>query len=254
MTKPIAMHMVSVWGAADRDLPGTLEKVAGMGYLGIELVGLHGATPKDFRAQVDALDLEVIGGSLPFLDDEKELEKYYNDTRDVGCKMVMTHLEEKHFSSPEAVEKAADLCNRFAASIEPEGMELVYHNHGWECTPRSDGTVPLIELASHLDDRVSLVPDVYWIAVGGIDVADTLKELGARVKRVHLKDGPINATDPMTAVGDGKMDIPAAVAAVPQVDWHVAELDVYDGDPIEAMAKSYDYLTANGLSHGRDQA
>jgi sugar phosphate isomerase/epimerase len=253
MAKPIAVHMVSVWGDADRDLSGTLERIAEMGYLGIELVGLHGATPDEFRAKVDALDLEVIGGSLPFLDDEKELEKYYNATRDVGCKLVMTHLEEKHFASPESVAKAADLCNRFAATIQPEGMELVYHNHWWECTPRGDGTLPLVEFASQLDESISLVPDVYWVAVGGVDVADTLRELGGRVKRLHLKDGPINETDPMTAVGSGKVDIPAAVAAAPQADWHVAELDTYDGDPLEAIAQSYDYLTGNGLSRGRDR-
>lgn len=243
--------MVTVWGEADRDLPGTLGRIAAMGYLGIEIVGLHNATPEEFTTHTEALDLEIIGGSMPFLDEEDKLDQYYSDTRDVGAKYVMGHLEDKHFSSPDAVAAAADLCNQFAAKIQPDGVKLMYHNHWWECTPRDDGTIPLVELASNLDSEIGLIVDVYWVATAGIDVGDTLKELGPRVKRLHLKDGPVNTTDAMTAVGDGKVDIAAAVAAAPQVDWHVTELDRCDTDPIEALAKSYEYLTEHGLSRGR---
>jgi sugar phosphate isomerase/epimerase len=112
-----------------------------------------------------------------------------------------------------------------------------------------------MEFAAQLDG-VGILADIYWVAAGGIDLPGTLTELGPQVRRLHVKDGhlkpgPIDITEPMTAVGDGKVDIAGAIAAAPQVDWHVAELDEYDGDPFEALSRSYDFLVGKGLSRGR---
>ena len=54
----------------------------------------------------------------------------------------------------------------------------------------------------------------------------------------------------MLAVGDGKVDVPAALAASDSVEWHIVELDRYDGDMWDAVQRSYDYLVGNGLSEG----
>ncbi|HEU4600152.1 MAG TPA: sugar phosphate isomerase/epimerase [Solirubrobacterales bacterium] len=257
MSTQIAAEMYTVRDAADADLAATLERIAEIGYLGVELVGLHGATPAEFRAHLDRLELELIGMVLPF-PDEAEFEEYHGFAVELGCASGIIMLEDRDFATPEAVARTAERCNDFAARVRPDGIELLYHNHWWETMPREDGTVPLVEFAALLEPGVGLVADIYWVAAGGIDVAATLTELGSKVRRVHVKDGylkqPVDPTEPMTAVGDGKVDIAAALAAAPQADWHVAELDEYDGDPLEALEKSYRYLVAAGLSHGRKPA
>ncbi|MFN8215324.1 MAG: sugar phosphate isomerase/epimerase [Solirubrobacterales bacterium] len=255
MRAPIAVEIYTVRDAADRDFAAALERIAAIGYLGVELVGLHGMKPANFLAEIERLDLEVIGATVAGPDEEEELEKYYGEAVEVGVSVVHTMMDEQHFQTPDAVRRAAELCNRFGARARGDGVELLYHNHWWETTPRADGSVPLLELAAELDG-VGILADVYWVAAGGIDVAATLEELGPKVRRLHVKDGhlkpgPVDITEPMTAVGDGRVDIPAAIAAAPQVDWHVVELDEYDGDPFDALERSYGYLTGNGLSRGR---
>jgi sugar phosphate isomerase/epimerase len=254
MSTPIAAEMYTVRDAADRDLAATLERIAEIGYLGVELVGLHGATAEEFSSHAGRLGLEVIGTVLPF-PDEPEFEQYHRDAVELGSATGIIMLGEEDFVTPEAVATTAERCNEFAARVHPDGIELLYHNHWWETTPREDGTVPLFEFAARLEPGVGLVADIYWVAAGGIDVGDTLTELGSKVRRLHLKDGhlklPVDLSEPMTAVGDGKVDIAAAVAAAPQADWHVTELDEYDGDPLDAIERSYRYLVAAGLSHGR---
>ncbi|HET7120510.1 MAG TPA: sugar phosphate isomerase/epimerase [Solirubrobacterales bacterium] len=257
MSTPIAAEMYTVRDAADADLAGTLERIAEMGYLGVELVGLHGASSKDFLAHVERLELAVIGAVLPF-PGEPESEQCHREAVELGCATGIIMLEEEDFATPEAVARTAERCNDFAARVRPDGIELLYHNHWWETTPREDGTVPLVEFAALLEPEVGLVADIYWVAAGGIDLAATLTELGSKVRRLHVKDGhlrlPVDPTEPMTAVGDGKVDIAAALAAAPQADWHVAELDEYDGDPLDALEQSYRYLVGGGFSHGRKPA
>jgi sugar phosphate isomerase/epimerase len=255
MPTPIAAEIYTVRDAADRDFAVTLERIAAMGYLGVELVGLHGMSPEEFLAQLQRLDLAVVGASLAGPDEVEELERYYGEAVAVGAPVAHTMMDEKHFESAEAVKRAAELCNRLGARAKGDGIELLYHNHWWETTPRADGSVPLFEFAAELDG-VGILADIYWVAAGGLDLRATLIELGPLVRRLHVKDGhlkpgPIDITDPMTAVGDGKVDIAGAIAAAPQVDWHVTELDEFDGDPFLALERSYDYLTGHGLSRGR---
>jgi sugar phosphate isomerase/epimerase len=254
-TVPIAAEIYTVRHAAERDFAGALERIAAMGYLGVELDGLYGTPPRDLLAQLENLDLELIGASLPGPDEGEMLEQCYDTVVTVGAKVALTMMGERHFESPEAVKRAAELCNQLGSRTAGDGIELLYHNHWWEATPRADGTVPLFEFAAQLDG-VGILADIYWVAAGGIDLAATLRELGPKVRRLHVKDGhlrpgPVDITEAMTAVGDGKVDISGALAAAPQVDWHVTELDEYDGDPFEALARSYHYLVAQGLSRGR---
>jgi hypothetical protein len=56
----------------------------------------------------------------------------------------------------------------------------------------------------------------------------------------------------MTAVGDGRVDIPGVVAAGSgRTEWMIVELDRCSTDMVEAVEKSYQYLTDNGLARGR---
>ena len=78
--------------------------------------------------------------------------------------------------------------------------------------------------------------DVYWARVGGVDPADLVAALGDRARRIHVKDGPAtDAAQPMVAVGEGALDIPAVLAAAKHSEWHVVELDECDTDLFEAV-------------------
>ncbi|HET9348700.1 MAG TPA: sugar phosphate isomerase/epimerase, partial [Arthrobacter sp.] len=91
--------------------------------------------------------------------------------------------------------------------------------------------------------------DTYWAAVGGQNPAELLSRLGDRVRFIHIKDGPVTA-DPsgQLAVGDGKMPIWDVLDAARSVEAAVVELDDFQGDMFEAVADSYNYLTAGKAS------
>jgi sugar phosphate isomerase/epimerase len=64
-----------------------------------------------------------------------------------------------------------------------------------------------------------------------------------RAPLLHLKDGPADDPKaPMTALGDGAMDLPAILAAS-HASWHIVELDRCAGDMWRAIEDSFHYLT-----------
>ena len=131
-------------------------------------------------------------------------------------------------------------------------MMLGYHNHDFEFVP-VDGRTGYDFFVEALDPSVVLEIDIYWAQTGGADPAALIKSLGPRVRLLHVKDGPCapsSQPDPMVAVGDGKVDVPAALAANDAVEWHIVELDRFDGDMWDAVERSYSYLVGNGLSVG----
>jgi hypothetical protein len=56
----------------------------------------------------------------------------------------------------------------------------------------------------------------------------------------------------MVAVGSGKVDYKQIIPSVQNTaHWLIVELDRTDGDMIEAVRGSYQYLVGEGLAHGR---
>ena len=261
MEASIALQLHSVREEAAQDLSNVLERVAQIGYLGVELGsvgGLFGMTPKDFRRRLDELGLSLIGSSLP---GDRDLSEFLDEQQALGNDVLFTSLLPEHVASRQAFARAAERLNETGEIVRRRGVTLLYHNHSWDVRPASeDGWVPFWTLLELLDPQIGLEPDIYWMKGAGQDPAETLARLGARVRRLHIKDGPGTAcdwpnepawVDPQVAVGSGALDIPAALAAAPQADWHVIEFDACATDIFEALEGSYRYLTESGLSKGR---
>jgi sugar phosphate isomerase/epimerase len=78
-----------------------------------------------------------------------------------------------------------------------------------------------------------------------------IRQLGARVPLLHIKDGPAVLGEPMTAVGQGTLDFhEIAAAAQNYAEWFIVELDECATNMMDAVAQSYAYLTREGLARG----
>jgi sugar phosphate isomerase/epimerase len=96
--------------------------------------------------------------------------------------------------------------------------------------------------------------DVYWAAnFGAVDVPAVLARHAARVPVLHIKDGPLVRGEPHTAVGAGKMDIPAVIHAADEnvLEWLVVELDECATDMTQAVRESCKYLVGEGFARGK---
>lgn len=254
LAPPLAVQLYSLREEAEQDMGAVLERVAAIGYLGVEVLWLHGMPAAEFCSRLDDLNLELVGKHV-ILDTERDLEAAVAelDTQlEIGNRTMLASLDQAQCESIDVLHQAIDRFNRLSEAVHDRGMRFGYHNHWYEFSQSFGGEAVWSTLLDRLDPRVFIEADVYWIQVGGADLRTTLDDLGSRLRLLHLKDGPCNTSDPMTAVGSGKVDIGAAVAAAPQVEWHVTELDEFDGDMFQAVEDSYRYLVESGLSRGRN--
>ena len=102
--------------------------------------------------------------------------------------------------------------------------------------------------------KVGFEIDVFWLSIAGEDPAKTIRDLGPRVRLLHLKDkakGTANSfqegqvkPEAFAEVGSGVVDFPGVLAAgqAAGVAHAFVEQDQTPGDPLESLKKSYGYL------------
>lgn len=251
MAKPIALQLYTVREACQQDFPATLRKVAEIGYKGVEFAGLHGMSAAEVKKLIDDLGLEVAGSHSP-LPNNDNIKEIVEQERTLGATKIVSGYGPDQFKKADDIKWCADQFNQAVEVLKPTGIQLGYHNHWWEFN-KIDGKLGL-DLFLEQAPNVFSELDVYWAATGGTDPAEYLKKLGNRAKLLHIKDGPAVEGEPHTAVGSGKVDIPAVIAQGGNADYLIVELDACATDMMEAVEKSYHYLVGNGLAEGNKPA
>ncbi|MCY4070256.1 MAG: sugar phosphate isomerase/epimerase [Chloroflexi bacterium] len=249
--KPVALQLYSLRDALEKDFEGIVRSVAAMGYVGVEP---YGGMPGGLKLAADLfqeLELEVCNSHVPF-PDEANLESALAEAEAFGLSRVaVAYLPETEFATLDAVKRVCERLNRASETMGASKVTLGYHNHWWEYK-ELEGRATLDVMLSELDEDVFLEIDTYWAQVGGLDAVEVVKQAGERAPLIHLKDGSLSLDDNMTAVGYGKMSVPEIVdAAAETAEWHIVEIDRCDGDMLQAVHDSYNYLTSNKLVRGK---
>ncbi|MEN6371788.1 MAG: sugar phosphate isomerase/epimerase [Armatimonadota bacterium] len=247
--KPISIQLYTVRDAAAQDFPGTLKKIAEIGYKGVEFAGLHGHKPSEIAMLVQDLGLQV-SSSHTALPTKENLTELLDVELALGNKRVISGFGPDRFTSVDACKKAAEEFNTACELVKPYGLTYGMHNH-WAEFASVDGKRVYDILMEEAPEMFSEL-DVYWAAYGKSDPVQVINEYKSRMPILHIKDGTLKENAPHLAVGDGVLDILAIIgAADPNVlDWLIVELDSFDGDMLDAVKKSYDYLTSSGLAEG----
>ena len=250
MTIPIALQLYTVRDLLAQDFEGTIRKVAEMGYVGVETANMFGGSPVSAARLFGELGLTVSGAHSPMpLGDQK---KEVIDTMGaLQCnRLIVPGQPPEKYKSLDGIKSICDSLNEGAAVARANGIQLGYHNHWFEYEP-VENRIPVDVMLEHLDPDVFFEVDVYWVQTAGQDPAQVVRRLGSRAPLLHVKDGPCQIEAPMTALGEGVVDIPGVVAAgAGSTEWLVVELDRCDTDALEAVRKSYQFLVGKGLGRG----
>jgi sugar phosphate isomerase/epimerase len=244
---PLSVQLYTLRELLAEDLPGTLDRLAGLGLAHVEPFRLT-----EYAAQLGPA-LAASGLTAPTAHQHVvgtgAEEEIFATAAALGVGTVFDpRIDRERFESADGVAAVADDLNAAAAVAAKHGVRLGYHNHAQELEIVLNGTPALEVLAGHLDESVVLEVDTYWAAVGGQDPVTLLKRLGERVTAVHVKDGPATP-DPadQVPVGRGGLPVREILAAAPDA-LRVVELDDTRGDRFQAVADSVAWLRAEGLA------
>lgn len=240
-----ALQLYTVRDAISRDLPGTIRRVAEIGFSQVEPYNFV-ATAKELGAALRENGLTAPSGHAPLLSQDQD--GIFAAARELGIRTVIEpYIPAERWQDAEAIKATAAALNAAARKGTEYGVRVGYHNHAWELESIIDGRTALEYFTELLDPEPVLEVDTYWVAVGGQDPVDILARLGDRVKFIHIKDGPLTAdTKAQQPAGQGKVPVMDVIAAAQSLEVGVVEFDDYAGDVFEGITESLSFLTASG--------
>ena len=250
MPAPIALQLYTLREAAAVDFEATVRKVADIGYIGVEPAGFPGTTVEAGKRLFDDLGLQVCSAHLPLPIGDKQQESL-DTAAALGVTRVVAGQGPDQFTTQDQIKASCDKFNEASANCAEKGMAFTIHNHWWEFL-EVDGKLVYQHMLEHLVPEVLFQIDAYWVQTAGPDPAAVIAELGPRAPLIHLKDGPCTRKDDMQALGEGITDFRRIIdAGGSNVDWWIVELDRCGTDMVEAVEKSYTFLTEKGYARGR---
>ena len=233
------------------DLRGTLERVRGIGLEYVELAGLYGKSPEEWRDLLGELGLKASGSHVGLEAFETDEAAALAEAKLFGDPFVIV----PYVSADGFKAQAAELKERMrkvSGALKANGMSLLYHNHDHEMEMQNGRTL-LEDLFDGLDPQaVGAELDVAWVKIGGQDPVAYMRTLGPYLRLLHLKDFSGSGEGrKWVPAGQGEVDFDAVLPLARElgIEYGAIELDNSPDMPaIEAVAQSYEFFKSKGLS------
>ncbi len=248
---PISLQMYTVRDDAAADFKGTLEKVAKIGYHGVELAGNGGLEANDLKALLNDLGLKISGAHEGLERLESEFGKVVEYHQALGTEfLIIPYLAEERRKNAEGWVKAAADMAEVGRRLKVEGLKLCYHNHSFEFQSFG-GQYGLDILYSNAPtDALQAELDTYWIKHGGEDPVAYINKYANRLPLVHVKDMEPGEGKAFAEVGEGILDIKGIFAAAQAAGskWMIVEQDTCKRPPLESVKISLDNIREMNLA------
>lgn len=278
MSIAFGLQLYSVRDELKRDFPGTLQKIAEIGYRNLELSIQHvenglekggNIRASELRKLLEKHDLNVVSTHVEPLE-KADLDEVIAYNREIGSAAVVCPIMTFKNNKQHVIEYAETL-NRYGEKLRRNGLDFYFHNHFNEFQIFEGQTV-LELLLEHTDkDFVKFEFDTYWALRGGVDPVAYLSKLGDRCDIIHQKDipssvKPINLfeifdhaeeltmermfnevkVEDFAEIGEGVMDIKSILDAVREagtVKYVFVEQDYTLKNQLDSVAISYNNLS-----------
>jgi len=256
--KALGVQLYTIRDAVSKDLEGSLEKLAGLGYKNLEIYGYNGTffgkTAKEFKAILDKAGLQVISshhgtgiankgqGSMAM-----GWEKTVEDIHSLGAKYMACAYLAPNERTTEIYTSLPDLLSKAGEVTKKAGIQFAYHNHDFEFEKYADTLAYDHLLKNTSADLVQFELDLYWISKAGYDAVTYFEKYPGRFPLWHVKDMEANSKD-ITEVGNGTIDFDKIFAASKKagLEYWFIEQDVSKRDIFESIKMSRDYVNKKG--------
>lgn len=241
----VALQLYSIRELTEKDFLGSLEKVAQIGYDGVEFAGYFNTSAKQLKRVLDDVGLKAAGthtGVDIILNNTAAVIEY---NLEIGNKYIICpSLPEHMTNSAEAFKRTADLFNQVGLKCNENGIQFGYHNHDYEFKV-FDGDYGLNILFKNTEpDLVHFELDTYWVEYSGLKSTDIIEKFKERCSILHIKDMKSREQRLNTEIGKGHIDWKPIVQAGKKyhVDWFTVEQEEFDIPVLQSIQESLQYL------------
>ena len=251
------LYSVHPFTQTEADFDSTVKKIAGMGYLYVQVSGIGDIAADAVRKVCDRHGVRII---ITHTDPERILndtEAVIEDHGIMGAGYVgIGGIPDRYRGGLLSLNKFIDDYTPAAQKTRDAGMRLMYHNHNYEFLAY-DGKLIIDRIAEGFPkELLGFTLDTYWVQAGGGDPAHYLKKFAGRVDTIHFKDMKM-FMDPdgdiiqiNSEVLDGNLNWPAIFGACAEAGVEYAFIeqdDEYMTDPFNSLKISYDNLVRRGI-------
>jgi sugar phosphate isomerase/epimerase len=257
--KYIGLQLYTVRNAMAKDVPGTLAKVAQIGYTSVEASygdgKYYGLAPQAFAALLKQNGL-IMPSCHYRLGEEgtaegtilKGWDKAVQDAASVGQKyMVCSWLSPAERGKLDHYKKIAEDFNKAGETCKKAGIQLCYHNHDFEFI-QEDGKYPYEALLENTDKNlVKMEIDLYWLTKANQDPIALIEKHPGRFPLWHTKDMDKTEKRMFTEVGNGIIDFKKIFTHANKagLKYFFVEQDICPGDPFDSITQSITYIKKN---------
>ncbi|WP_199120163.1 sugar phosphate isomerase/epimerase [Pedobacter sp. ASV28] len=258
----IGLQLYTLRDIIGKDVKGVIEKVAKAGYKEVETYSyapkgsFWGLTPKAFKSLLDANGLYAPSGHFSFenyitsgnLDD---IKAYIEASNILGSKYVVAPwLSENLRKTADDYKKVAERLNVAGELCIKSGINVAYHNHGFEFDKHGDTTGFDLLLGGTDPNLVYYELDLYWAVYAGHAPIEIFKKSPHRFKMWHVKDMDKTNRNWNTEIGKGSIDFKsifekASLSGVKHI--YVEQETNYKPNYIESIGESANYIKNNLL-------
>ncbi|TLS38689.1 sugar phosphate isomerase/epimerase family protein [Pseudalkalibacillus caeni] len=242
---PVGLQMYTLRKESEQDFVGTLEKVASLGYQGVEFAGYYGLSADELKDVLHKLGLQAASSHVPLTVLEKELDQTIDYQKKIGSNHIVCPFLPPERRSKEDYYNLINILNKAGQKCAEEGITFSYHNHDFELHPFDDGQKPLELLLKETNpDWVKAELDVYWLTKAGEDPVEWMKRYQNRTPLVHLKDMTTDDEKFFAELGTGGVNLDGVIAQGDDsnVEWWIVEQDQSRRTPLESIETSINYL------------
>jgi sugar phosphate isomerase/epimerase len=250
--KYIGLQLYSLRDSIMKDVPGTIARVAKMGYKFVEPAGygdgkFYGMEPAAFKALLETNKLTMIsshtGQTLPDSAKWNSVMAWWDAAIEAhaaaGAKyIIQPFMGGEAYRSLDTLKLYCKYFNAIGEKCNAKGIRFGYHNHSEEFKTQLEGQpVYDIMMANTDPSKVMFEMDLYWAVEGGVNPVDYFNKYPGRIELWHIKD--------KAEVGaSGKMDFASiwAAAGISGMKYGVVEVEEYNFDNFTSCQKSLEFL------------
>jgi sugar phosphate isomerase/epimerase len=242
----VGLQLYTLRNEVGKDLAGTLNRVAEIGYREVETFGYNNGTyfgkkPKEFRAMLDGLGLKTPSGHFMLGQLQKDWDKAIDHAKEMGQQyMVCAYLFPQERTKIDDYKRYVDVFNKAGEACQKAGIQFCYHNHDFEFQPL-EGQTPYDLLLKTDPKLVRMELDLYWAVFAGKDPLELFKASPGRFPLVHLKDMAKTEKREFAEVGTGSIDFQRILDArkAAGIQHFFVEQDVCKQPPLDAITVSF---------------
>jgi sugar phosphate isomerase/epimerase len=241
----VGLQLYAVRAETARDFKQTLQRVAEMGYQGVEFASYGQLSSKKMAALLTDLGLRALGSHVGLVLLERDLDREIDYCLEIGSPYIAIPTLTPQWRSTDVsgYRELASYLNKIGQHCQQRGVSLVYHNHDFDFVQQEDGSYLLDVLLAETDPaHLQLELDAGWAAYCGVDIVAYLQQYAGRVPLIHLKDLTVEHT--FAGVGEGILDIGAYYRAARENGTHyfLVDNDTPPRLPLESVQRSLEHL------------